>query len=314
MRHHKTAYDPVPDDGVWPEEDTFGTFFGEGIRPADAARRKSARPTPTFFWQDGPHNENDIEPAPPSAETRLRERLTARPRSPARPTVDPSAFEPPKWAQETYNENIPHKGRVIAIASVLTVACGVGLGVALLQLPINSKPAEHAVSQVSATANAGGTATAVPVPSTPAPAKAITQRVAAAGGQAAPVPVAAKPAGAGAVDANTVVVTKSGQSSFKPAVKPQPVLAGQLRTRGDERVLLGDIVAARAMYLKAAELGDMTAAFKLGQTYDPVVLRELGVVGPKADRKLALHWYNLARQAGLKPSVKLGQVQTGSGQ
>ena len=48
---------------------------------------------------------------------------------------------------------------------------------------------------------------------------------------------------------------------------------------------------------------------KLGQTYDPVVLKELGVVGPKPDRKLALHWYRLARDAGLKSGMKLGQAQ-----
>jgi hypothetical protein len=61
----------------------------------------------------------------------------------------------------------------------------------------------------------------------------------------------------------------------------------------------GDIVAARLMFQRAAEVGDAPAAFALAETYDPAVLEKLGTKGAiKADIALAEKWYAKAKDLG----------------
>ena len=48
----------------------------------------------------------------------------------------------------------------------------------------------------------------------------------------------------------------------------------------------------------AAEARDAQAALALGATYDPVVLRSLGIFGVTPDVALARSWYEKARAYG----------------
>ena len=54
---------------------------------------------------------------------------------------------------------------------------------------------------------------------------------------------------------------------------------------------LGDIVAARLFYQRAADLGSAGGATALGKTYDPRFLASIQATGIAADKKLAAQWY-----------------------
>lgn len=61
----------------------------------------------------------------------------------------------------------------------------------------------------------------------------------------------------------------------------------------------GDIATARAFLQRAAEGGDPRALMALGDTYDPITLGRLGVVGLKGDGAAARGYYSRALSAGV---------------
>jgi hypothetical protein len=65
----------------------------------------------------------------------------------------------------------------------------------------------------------------------------------------------------------------------------------------------GDIVGARTVYQRAAELGSGSAALALGATYDPNRLWSLGVLGLLGNRERARQWYLRASELG-NPEAK----------
>jgi hypothetical protein len=73
--------------------------------------------------------------------------------------------------------------------------------------------------------------------------------------------------------------------------------------RADLLLGRGDIVAARAVYERAAEMGSAQAALALGSTYDPGRLWSLGVFGMVGNKDKARHWYTRADQLG-HPNAK----------
>jgi hypothetical protein len=74
-------------------------------------------------------------------------------------------------------------------------------------------------------------------------------------------------------------------------------LASMLK-RGEELLNTGDIASARLLLRRAAEARDARAAFALAGTYDPIVLKRLGVYGSSPDVATARDWYEKARQYG----------------
>jgi hypothetical protein len=76
-----------------------------------------------------------------------------------------------------------------------------------------------------------------------------------------------------------------------------------LLARADRLLEQGDIVAARTVYQRAAELGSGEAALALGATYDPNRLWSLGVLGLVGDKERARQWYLRAGQLG-RPETK----------
>lgn len=104
------------------------------------------------------------------------------------------------------------------------------------------------------------------------------------------VPPAA-PASPGADDAASTVsgVAHGGLAQDEVAA---------LVARGRDSLAAGDISAARIVLRRAAEAGDSQAALALGGTYDPNVLRRLGVVGFAADLAQARTWYRKAAELG----------------
>jgi hypothetical protein len=71
-----------------------------------------------------------------------------------------------------------------------------------------------------------------------------------------------------------------------------------LYDRSQALVEQGDIASARLMLTRAAEAGDARSALALGTTYDPAVLKKLGVIGVAPDPAQAQVWYNKAVELG----------------
>jgi TPR repeat protein len=71
-----------------------------------------------------------------------------------------------------------------------------------------------------------------------------------------------------------------------------------LLARANRLLDKGDIVGARAIYQRAAELGSGAAALALGATYDPNRLWSLGALGLAGNRERARQWYLRASELG----------------
>jgi len=68
--------------------------------------------------------------------------------------------------------------------------------------------------------------------------------------------------------------------------------------RGTAFLKKGDLASARLLLRRAADNGSADAALKLGSTFDPVTIEQLGVVGVEPDVALARQWYQRAAALG----------------
>ena len=82
------------------------------------------------------------------------------------------------------------------------------------------------------------------------------------------------------------------------AVKLDQNALRDLVQRADQLLGRGDIVAARSLYERAAEMGSGHAALSLGATFDPNRLWSLGVFGMVGNKERARQWYVRAQQLG----------------
>jgi hypothetical protein len=86
------------------------------------------------------------------------------------------------------------------------------------------------------------------------------------------------------------------------AAPPRPQLdqeeIGRLIKRSQQLLAAGDIAPARLLLQRAANGGSADAALILGGTYDPQVLREIGVLGFASNPAMAREWYQKALELG----------------
>jgi TPR repeat protein len=89
------------------------------------------------------------------------------------------------------------------------------------------------------------------------------------------------------------------------ALEPRPVPplrsneeVDDLIGHGDEFLATGDIIAARAFYLQAAEQGSAAAAADVGRTFDPIFLDQNHARGIHGDAVAAMSWYRKALDGG----------------
>jgi hypothetical protein len=142
-------------------------------------------------------------------------------------------------------------------------------------------------------------------PSVPMP-----ERVAAGTRIAAPPVVAAPVAAAPVVAAPVVAALPPRAAAPAPAATapPAPSLEREeiaaLYERGEQLIAQGEIAAARLMFARAAEAGDARSALALGASYDPGVLRKLGVLGVRGDAALAREWYAKASGFGSREAAQ----------
>ena len=91
-------------------------------------------------------------------------------------------------------------------------------------------------------------------------------------------------------------------------------LASMLR-RADDLIKSGDLSSARLLLRRVAEAGDARAAFTLAGTFDPNVLKALGLQDGAPDIALARLWYERAAQLGSADAPRrLQQLATASAQ
>lgn len=80
--------------------------------------------------------------------------------------------------------------------------------------------------------------------------------------------------------------------------KLQPDEIAVLLQRGKDMLKFGDVSGARLFLRRAAEADNAEAALLLASTFDPIELRELGVMGFAPDLSQALAWYLKASALG----------------
>jgi Sel1 repeat len=68
--------------------------------------------------------------------------------------------------------------------------------------------------------------------------------------------------------------------------------------RGSAYLKRGDLASARLLLRRAAEAGSANAALMLGSTFDPLIIRQLGVIGIEPDVGRARQWYEKAADLG----------------
>lgn len=94
-----------------------------------------------------------------------------------------------------------------------------------------------------------------------------------------------------------VVALATAHTDTPPRQLDSEEVAGLLK-RGEQLVVTGDLSGARLLLRRAAEAHDARAALALAATYDPLVVRKLGVYGFKPDAEKAREWYEKAKAYG----------------
>jgi hypothetical protein len=110
---------------------------------------------------------------------------------------------------------------------------------------------------------------------------------------AAPPPAAAAPAVKAPVITAPVSVTPPATPSARDRDEIDALLVRARTYLSD-----GDVAAARLVLRRAAERDDPQAALALGGTYDPIVLKRLGIINFHADPAQAREWYRRAAELG----------------
>ena len=112
-----------------------------------------------------------------------------------------------------------------------------------------------------------------------------------------------------AIASTIPTAASAGNPEAAPLAAPRPpdaqqqALAAMYLARGDERLAIRDISAARKIYEYAASIGSAAAAMALAKTYDPAFLAEIGAVGVTPDQTQAVEWYRKAVALG-DPNAK----------
>ena len=79
--------------------------------------------------------------------------------------------------------------------------------------------------------------------------------------------------------------------------------------RGHDFLQNGDLISARLILQRAVEAGSADAALALGATFDPLVIRRLGVIGIEPDIARARQWYQRAAELGSSASQQLTTLE-----
>lgn len=119
---------------------------------------------------------------------------------------------------------------------------------------------------------------------------------------AAPAPANPVPSGSSQVAVAPLPANDRRQDTRSREPAPMPRLAPEvietLIRRGEAMLSVGDVSAARSLFLRAAEAGSAKAATATGMTFDPNFLMQAGAVGIPGEPARAEHWYRTALALG----------------
>lgn len=209
--------------------------------------------------------------------------------------LDPAAVpEPPFEGEQTM---WPLALRVCAVAAVAALVAW-----AVVLVPGPRKPATQGTRAAGAVQTAQGAQAGEAVQAN-MPAVVSVNRVKLVYIQPPPDPAAARPGrfteAAPAPAAETLIAAGVPPSAPPPAnaALDSEEIAGLVQ-RGHDLLQNGDLVAARLLLRRATEAGSATAASELAATYDPLVIKQLGVIGLQPDAARARAWYAAAAQLG----------------
>jgi type II secretory pathway predicted ATPase ExeA len=112
--------------------------------------------------------------------------------------------------------------------------------------------------------------------------------------------------------------TRGGVGASPPSVAASPRAAtertAELLRRGEDALRLGNVLAARLFFERAAALGSVPAATLTGKTYDPAWLATVDAPGLRSDSALAILWYRRAADSGDSEAlVRLGALSRNVG-
>jgi hypothetical protein len=246
-----------------------------------------------FLWITSPHGPRSAAAPQAAEEVAL---VSLRPVEPSKPSVpnfaaertpdpSPSANTPPSWTVANYTSDAAEKAITPPVVPQPRVAG-----------PPRSPVAPRVVTAPSPPIQ---TAPAVVVTPAPPPAPASVPAVVTPAPPPAPAPVVVTPAPP--VPVAAVVV---------PPLDRDEVNAMLVRAR--TFLSSGDVAAARVVLRRAARSDDPQAALALGGTYDPSVLKKLGIIAFHADPAQAREWYRKAAELGsADASLRLEQLVTG---
>jgi hypothetical protein len=234
-----------------------------------------------FLWITSPHGPRSAAVPQAADEVAL---VSLRPVEPSKPSIQnfaaertpdpaPSSDTSPSWTMANYTSDAAEK----AIAPPV-------LPQPRMAGPPRSPIAPRAVTAPSPPFQPAPAAVVAPAPPPPAP---------------APVPVVAAP----------VPLPAPGALAVAPLDRDE---INAMLVRARTFLSTGDVAAARVVLRRAAASDDAQAALALGGTYDPSVLKKLGIISFHADPALAREWYRKAAALGsADASLRLEQlVQT----
>jgi len=242
----------------------------------------------------------------------------------ARPALDPVAVPGPP-SQGSRRSVLPFVAWIsvaVGAAGFVAMLAGIGAPEWLRGMQEDTKAFAARMFGPSASLTAPKLAEhgAVRVTNPPVP---MPERVPAATRTAAPPAIAppaiAPPAVAPPVVAAPIVATpRAAALTPLPApaaiAPPAPSLEREeiaaLYERGEQLIAQGEIAAARLVFARAAGAGDGRSALALGASYDPNVLRKLGVIGVRGDVALAREWYAKASGFGSREAAQRIELLT----
>jgi hypothetical protein len=112
-----------------------------------------------------------------------------------------------------------------------------------------------------------------------------------------------RPPEAGPSAAETLVDEAASQGDTVVVLDTEGIKS--LLDRGRQYLDAGDVAAARLLFNRAANAGDVAAAVAMGTTYDPAVLGSRGVHGLSGDPQRARGWYEKAAELGSAEGLRL---------
>jgi hypothetical protein len=207
------------------------------------------------------------------------------PPSPTAAAAEPASAAPVSSPFMTAAAAEPARTTLVAAPPLMTAAAAEPASVA----PVSAPP--------FTTAAAAEPASAAPVSALPATTTAAVEPASAAPVSTSPATTTAaiEPASAAPVSARP----------FATAVTAEPDRneAAALLAKGRAKLSNGDVAGARVYFRRAAEHNDPQAALALGETYDPAVLKHLGVIKFNTDVALAQEWYRRAADLGSAAAI-----------